>query len=395
MNDVQTGLDTLLIQLGAGSSDWTDNTESSMNDVNPDYLFKTDDSDKQVDILGTTNDSDIAYYFTGDMNLTGVKVDVNGTATTPSINGTTSYRWGNGDAPDEWARTIDNNRSLGKLSTTPDVELLLPDDESVKVQMGNQVVVPLTIKPHTDEVTGELTKVAAFEFEIKYKTGDAGLTFLDAQTGLLPGPWMTYLNESEVDDEGYKTLSFGALDNSPNNAPQDYYITEEMTALQLVFQSNISENNPDEWITAPLNFVGKYAAGNPNGNDLIMDRQDGIVRIWNKFWAFGGGRPDEDELTYVYPNPYNQSEHTDINFQFFMEQAGDVKISVYNINGQKVKTIFEGSVQEGLHNFKFDDLPQSTDPQLHIGYENLDSGIYVFLMETDNKIKSKKFTIIK
>ena len=395
MNDVQTGLDTLLIQLGAGSSDWTDNTESSMNDVNPDYLFKTDDSDKQVDILGTTNDSDIAYYFTGDMNLTGVKVDVNGTATTPSINGTTSYRWGNGDAPDEWARTIDNNRSLGKLSTTPDVELLLPDDESVKVQMGNQVVVPLTIKPHTDEVTGELTKVAAFEFEIKYKTGDAGLTFLDAQTGLLPGPWMTYLNESEVDDEGYKTLSFGALDNSPNNAPQDYYITEEMTALQLVFRSNISDNNPEEWITAPLNFVGKYAAGNPNGNDLIVDRQDGIVRIWNKYWAFGGGQPTEDELTYVYPNPYNQNEHTDINFQFFMEQAGDVKISIYNINGQKMATIFEESVQEGLHNFKFDDLPQSTDPQLHIGYQNLDSGIYVFLMETDNKIKSKKFTIIK
>ena len=261
--------------------------------------------------------------------------------------------------------------------------------------MGNQVVVPLTIKPHTDEVTGELTKVAAFEFEIKYKTGPAGLTFLDAQTGTLPGPWMTYLNESEIDDEGYKTISFGALDNSPNNAPQDYYITEEMTALQLIFRSNISDNNPNEWITAPLNFVGKYAAGNPNGDDLIMDRQDGIVRIWNKYWAFGGGEPEEDELTYVYPNPYNQSEHTDINFQFFMEQAGDVKISVYNINGQKIKTIFEGSVQEGLHNFKFDELPESTDPQLHSGYENLDSGIYVFLMETDNKIKSKKFTIIK
>ena len=39
---------------------------------------------------------------------------------------------------------------------------------------------------------------------------------------------MTYLNESEVDDYGYKTISFGALDNSPNNAPEDYYITEEM-----------------------------------------------------------------------------------------------------------------------------------------------------------------------
>ena len=52
--------------------------------------------------------------------------------------------------------------------------------------------------------------------------------------------------------------------------------------------------------------------------------------------AFGGGQPTEDELTYVYPNPFVQNEHTDINFQFFMEQAGDVKISIYNINGQKM-----------------------------------------------------------
>ena len=48
---------------------------------------------------------------------------------------------------------------------------------------------------------------------------------------------MTYLNESEVDEEGYKTISFGGLDNSPNNAPQDYYITEEMVGLQLLFES--------------------------------------------------------------------------------------------------------------------------------------------------------------
>jgi len=126
-----------------------------------------------------------------------------------------------------------------------------------------------------------------------------------------------------------------------------------------------------------------------------MERQSGNIRIWNKYWAFGGGQPQEDELTYVYPNPFIQSEHNDINFQFFMEQAGDVKISIYNINGQKVATILEESVQEGLHNFKFDELPESSDPQFHSGYQNLDSGIYVFLMETENKIKSKKFTILK
>jgi len=382
MNDVQTGLDTLSIKLGAGSSTFG-------SDVNPDYLFKTTDASKQVDIIGTSNDSDIAYYFTGDMNLTGLKVDNNGTAITPTLDGTTFYRWGNGTAPDEWARTS----SPRTIVENPDVRLSLPADGSVKVQMGNQVVVPLTITPIADEITGEVNKIAGYEFEVRFKADQ--LQFLDAQTGLLPGPWMTYLNESEIDEEGYKTISFGSLENSPNNAPIDYYITEELVGLQLVFQSLISENNPDEWITADLQFVGKYAAGNPNGDDLLMERQSGNIRIWNKYWAFGGGQPQEDELTYVYPNPFIQSEHTDINFQFFMELAGDVTISIYNINGQKISTIFEDSVQEGLHNFKFDELPESTDPQFHSGYKDLESGIYVFLMETDNKIKTKKFTIIK
>ena len=382
MDDVQTGLDTLSIKLGAGSSTFG-------SDVNPDYLFKTTNASKQVDIIGTSNDSDIGYYFTGDMNLTGLKVDNNGTAITPTKDGTTFYRWGTGTAPTEWARTS----SPRTIVENPDVRLSLPADGSVKVQMGNQVVVPLTITPIADEMTGEVNKIAGYEFEVRFKADQ--LQFLDAQTGLLPGPWMTYLNESEIDEEGYKTISFGSLENSPNNAPIDYYITEELVGLQLVFQSLISENNPDEWITADLQFVGKYAAGNPNGDDLLMERQSGNIRIWNKYWAFGGGRPDEDELTYVYPNPFIQSEHTDINFQFFMELAGDVTISIYNINGQKISTIFEDSVQEGLHNFKFDELPESTDPQFHSGYKNLESGIYVFLMETDNKIKTKKFTILK
>ena len=382
MDDVQTGLDTLSIKLGAGSSTFG-------SDVNPDYLFKTTNASKQVDIIGTSNDSDIGYYFTGDMNLTGLKVDNNGTAITPTKDGTTFYRWGTGTAPTEWARTS----SPRTIVENPDVRLSLPADGSVKVQMGNQVVVPLTITPIADEMTGEVNKIAGYEFEVRFKADQ--LQFLDAQTGLLPGPWMTYLNESDIDEEGYKTISFGSLENSPNNAPIDYYITEELVGLQLVFQSLISENNPDEWITADLQFVGKYAAGNPNGDDLLMERQSGNIRIWNKYWAFGGGRPDEDELTYVYPNPFIQSEHTDINFQFFMELAGDVTISIYNINGQKISTIFEDSVQEGLHNFKFDELPESTDPQFHSGYKNLESGIYVFLMETDNKIKTKKFTILK
>ena len=402
MDDVQTGNDTLQVVVLGGTSTFDDPDVTTDGDVNPDYTA-----------------DDVAVYFTGDMNLSGTRVletSQGADGYQDAFTGNTYYRWsthtvqnGDGDsswnqncvnancddAPSAWTYTNTNNTYDGSsrsVINTQGVSLSLPDDGSVKVQMGNQVVVPLTITPSVDEITGLPTKVSGFEFEVRYK--EEQLQFIDAQTGLLPGPWMTYLNESEIDDEGYKTISFGGLDNSPNNSPQDYYITEEMVGLQLIFNSKLNENNNQEWTEADLQFVGKANAGNPAGDDLFMNRQSGKIRIWNKFWAFGGGQPSEDEMTYVYPNPYNDSEHSSINFQFYMNQSGHAMISIYNANGQKLATILDEVVSEGMHTYTFSDLPDAIGEGGYGGYENLQPGIYLFVMETENKIKSKKFTII-
>ena len=404
MNDVQTGLDTLRVDIGAGTSTFDDPDVTTDGDVNPDY----------------TND-EIAYYFTGDMNLTGTKVQETGENTDgyqDAYTGATYYRWDthtvqsdNGgttswnqdcvnatcdDAPSAWTYADDNSGnydgSSRTMATTPDVRLSLPDDGSVKVQMGNQVVVPLTITPILDEFTGLPTKIAGFEFEVRFDSQQ--LQFMDAQTGLLPGPWMTYLNESEVDENGYVTISFGALENSPNNAPEDYYLTEELVGLELVFNSTLNENNNQEWTEADLQFVGKANAGNPAGDDLLMERQSGNIRIWNKYWAFGGGQPTEDEMTYVFPNPYKDDEHSSLNFQFYMAETGQVSISIYNVNGQKVGTLLDEVVSDGMHTYTFSDLPDAFGEGFG-GYQELESGVYLFVMETEDRIKSKKFTIIK
>ena len=401
MDDVQTGNDTLQVVVLGGTSTFDDPDVTTDGDVNPDYTA-----------------DDVALYFTGDMNLSGTKVqEQNGDGYQDAYTGATYYRWDthtvqNGeagenswndtcvnadcdDAPSAWTYTNTNNTYDGSsrsIINTQGVSLSLPDDGSVKVQMGNQVVVPLTITPSVDEITGLPTKVAGFEFEVRYK--EEQLQFIDAQTGLLPGPWMTYLNESEIDEEGYKVISFGALENSPNNSPEEYYLTEELVGLQLVFNSRLNENNNQEWTEADLQFVGKANAGNPAGDDLLMQRQSGKIRIWNKFWAFGGGQPSEDEMTYVYPNPYNDSEHNSINFQFYMESTGQVSISIYNVNGQKVGTLLDEVVNDGMHTYTFSDLPDAIGEGFG-GYQELESGVYLFVMETENKIKSKKFTIIK
>ena len=433
MDQVQTGNDTLQVVIGAGTSTFDDPDITTDGDVNPDYTAR-----------------EVAVYFTGDMNLTGTKVkgtsttspddqddttldedgntevsgegnddsnaDVNSSVyDTQATSVSTYYRWAthtvqNGssgdsswnqncvnascdDAPTAWTYTNTNDEYDGSTRTMNrpyDVRLSLPADGGVKARMGSQVSVPLTIEPYTDLVTGEITKIAGFEFEVRFDTNH--LKFLDAQTGLLPGPWMTYLNESEVDEEGYKTISFGGLDNSPNNAPQDYYITEEMVGLELLFES-LQLNSTEQFITVDLQFVGKANAGNPNGDDLIMKRSSGNIRIWNEYWAFGGSEPGDDEMTYVYPNPYKDDEHSSINFQFFMVEAGDVVISIYNANGQKVSELLNQQVGQGLQTFTFSDLPGATGD--YNAYQELDSGIYIFVLETENRIKSKKFTIIK
>ena len=408
MDQVQTGQDTLNVSIGAGTSTFDDPDVDGDGDVNPDRTL-----------------GEIAYYFTGDMNLSGTMVqETDGDGYQDAYTGTTYYRWGthtvvqNGnsgdsswnqncvnatcdDAPSAWTYADNNSGnydgSSRTMATTPDVRLELPADGTVKVSMGNQVSVPLTIKPSLNELTGETTKIAGFEFEIRYREDQ--LTFIDAQTGLLPGPWMTYLNESEEDENGYTTISFGGLDNSPNNAPQDYYITEDMVGLELIFRADSLSNSTDEWTTADLQFVGKANAGNPNGDDLLMDRQSGNVRIWNRYWAFGGGQPNEDEMTYVYPNPYNASNplHKSINFQFFMVEEGNVNISIYNTLGQKIVELMDDNIEQGLHNYNFGSLPDAVGEgeSMFNGYDDLDSGVYLFVMETGNRIKSKKFTIIK
>ena len=98
-------------------------------------------------------------------------------------------------------------------------------------------------------------------------------------------------------------------------------------------------------------------------------------------------------MTYVYPNPYKDDEHNSLNFQFYMVEAGDVIISIYNPNGQKVSELLNQRVGQGLQTFTFSDLPNATGD--YNAYEQLDSGIYIFVLETENRIKSKKFTILK
>jgi len=126
---------------------------------------------------------------------------------------------------------------------------------------------------------------------------------------------------------------------------------------------------------------------------LLVHRSDGEVEVWNKYWAFGGSKPDEETVTYNYPNPFIENT----TFQFFLSEPKDVKLYILNSMGQKVGKLLDEHVLSGLHTFDFTNKPSVWIPEMSI-YENhqkLEPGVYIFVLQTDNRIKANKFTVVK
>jgi hypothetical protein len=93
--------------------------------------------------------------------------------------------------------------------------------------------------------------------------------------------------------------------------------------------------------------------------------------------------PSEFELMQNYPNPFNPS--TSINFS--IPEFSMVLISIYNVNGQKVKSLLQSTMSPGYHQVSWygDDNNGAS----------VSNGIYFYIMETSSFIEKRKMLFIK
>lgn len=84
------------------------------------------------------------------------------------------------------------------------------------------------------------------------------------------------------------------------------------------------------------------------------------------------------ELAQNYPNPFNPT--TSISFS--IAQAGNVKLSVYNLLGQEVRTLINKNMEPGNHSVDFD-------------AEGLFSGVYIYRLESNGMTLTRKMTYLK
>lgn len=104
------------------------------------------------------------------------------------------------------------------------------------------------------------------------------------------------------------------------------------------------------------------------GNEDLTDKTD-IV---------GTALPTAFSLYQNYPNPFNPT--TEI--RFALPTAIDVKLNVYNINGQLISELVSGSREAGIHTVNFD-------------ASNYNSGMYFYALEANGMSISKKMILTK
>ena len=88
--------------------------------------------------------------------------------------------------------------------------------------------------------------------------------------------------------------------------------------------------------------------------------------------------PSKFELSQNYPNPFNPNT----TIRFTIPESGHVKLTIYNLLGEQVTELVNEIEEAGVHTVNFD-------------AGNLNSGVYLYKIETGDFVQTKKMTLIK
>ena len=94
--------------------------------------------------------------------------------------------------------------------------------------------------------------------------------------------------------------------------------------------------------------------------------------------ATEGLLPDACSLTAAYPNPFNPVT----TLGYYLPEAGRVQIEVFNVMGQKVATLLNGTTVAGYNTVTWN-------------ADGMASGIYICRMEAEGHVATQKLMLMK
>jgi len=131
-------------------------------------------------------------------------------------------------------------------------------------------------------------------------------------------------------------------------------------------------------------WISTQTFGSPWENLALFDFSGELLLSISAFDSIltGIAKPEtfvnEFQLFQNYPNPFNPTT----TIKFSLAEAGNVKLTLFNILGQEIKTIVNEFKEAGVHTINFD-------------ASNFNSGMYIYKIERGSFTRTRKMTLIK
>jgi hypothetical protein len=137
--------------------------------------------------------------------------------------------------------------------------------------------------------------------------------------------------------------------------------------------------------TTTLNPAGGLLLGDTSPNPVGFQPAfvGGSVRSPLAIWDDDGTLPTRFELAQNYPNPFNPETA----LRLSLPQAGHVTLDIYNLLGQRVITLYDGSAPAGYLELRWNGRDQAGRP--------VGSGVYFYRMVAGDFQQVRKMVLLK
>ncbi|MCG8372142.1 MAG: T9SS type A sorting domain-containing protein, partial [Balneolales bacterium] len=197
----------------------------------------------------------------------------------------------------------------------------------------------------TKTVSAVMEEDRRLVFPIAFSAGESSRMEISVQDWeYLPSDWIIYLEDTETGEriEVDQSLSFEfEYQFEPIEPEQEKKLVTQKLPARLIQKYNL--------VLVP-----------PGVEESLFDEPDIIALYQN------------------YPNPFNPVT----TISFYLPEAEEVKLSVFNVVGQPVAVLTNGTLSAGEHHYDWDAT-------------GFPSGMYIYQLEIKNQIMTRKMTLVK
>jgi hypothetical protein len=186
-------------------------------------------------------------------------------------------------------------------------------------------------------------------------------------------PVLSWNANSEADLSGYRVYKKYTLDGGEGGSHtwSEFTTSTSLTDDDFTADYKFGEDEAEYWI------VAEDINNNSSGETQHISG-DGTSHIQWKLSANSNEKPSDYNLSQNYPNPFNPS--TRISWQ--SPEAGQQSLKIYDLLGNEVVTLVNEWRDAGKYSVEFN-------------AKNLPSGVYIYQLNVNGYISSKKLTLLK